>query len=33
VAARLLAQARLLGVPVDKVQWILQDGVNPTGSW
>jgi apolipoprotein D and lipocalin family protein len=33
VGARLLAQARLMGVPVDKVQWILQDGVNPTGSW
>ena len=29
----LLAQARLLGVPVHRVQWVLQDGVNPTGSW
>ncbi|MDR2326536.1 MAG: lipocalin family protein [Acidovorax sp.] len=30
---RLLHQARNLGVPIDQVQWVHQDGVNPTGSY
>ncbi|WP_370681944.1 lipocalin family protein [Comamonas sp. GB3 AK4-5] len=30
---RLLYQARSLGVPVDQMQWVHQDGVNPTGSY
>jgi apolipoprotein D and lipocalin family protein len=33
VAEPLMAHARQLGVPVARVQWVLQDGVNPTGSW
>lgn len=30
---RLLHQANNLGVPIDQVQWVHQDGVNPTGSY
>lgn len=32
VRHRLLKQARALGVDMDKVLWVLQDGINPTGS-
>jgi apolipoprotein D and lipocalin family protein len=33
VEERLLRQAREMGVPVDRVIWVHQDGVNPTGSY
>ena len=33
VEERLLRQARDMGVPVDRVIWVHQDGVNPTGSY
>lgn len=33
VEERLLRQAREMGVPVDRVVWVHQDGVNPTGSY
>lgn len=33
VEERLLRQARDMGVPVDRVLWVHQDGINPTGSY
>jgi len=33
VEERLLNQARDMGVPVERVLWVHQDGVNPTGSY
>lgn len=33
VEDRLISQARLLGVDTQKIIWIHQDGVNPTGSY
>lgn len=33
VEERLLHQAQLLGVDIQKVLWVHQDGVNPTGSY
>jgi apolipoprotein D and lipocalin family protein len=33
VEERLLRQAREMGVPVDRVIWVHQDGINPTGSY
>lgn len=33
VEDRLMHQARLLGVDIQKVLWVHQDGVNPTGSY
>lgn len=33
VEERLLRQARDMGVPVERVLWVHQDGVNPTGSY
>ena len=29
---RLMRQAALMGVPTERVHWVHQDGVNPTGS-
>ncbi len=29
----LLYQAELMGVEADRIHWVMQDGVNPTGQW
>ena len=30
---RLVYQAELMGVESDRIHWVMQDGVNPTGQW
>ena len=30
---RLVYQAELMGVEADRIHWVMQDGVNPTGQW
>ncbi len=32
-ADRLVHQAELMGVHADRIHWVMQDGVNPTGQW